>query len=89
VLLVNWDPLSVMIMFETLDLQTMDLINLTTDCLLILTTMVASDHLVNLSMVTYSYQCPLIALGNGPRMSSPHTTNNLEGGIICSVCAGV
>jgi hypothetical protein len=34
------------------NLQTMDLINLTADCLLILTTGVASGHLVNLLMVT-------------------------------------
>jgi hypothetical protein len=88
-LLVNWDPLSVMILFGTSHLQTMDLINLTTNCLLILTTGVASGHLVNLSMVTYRYQNPLMALGNGPRMSSPHTTNGHEGGIIYSICAGV
>jgi hypothetical protein len=29
------------------------------------------------------------ALGNGPRMSSPHTANGHEGGIIYSVCVGV
>jgi hypothetical protein len=37
------------------NLQTMDLINLTADCLLILTTGVASGHLVNLLMVTKRY----------------------------------
>jgi hypothetical protein len=26
-----------------------------------------------------------MALGNRPKMSSPHTTNDHEGGIICSV----
>jgi hypothetical protein len=67
----------------------MDLMNLTVDCLLILTTGVAYGHLVNLSMVTYIYQNPSTALRNGPRMSSPHTTNNHEGGIICSIYAGV
>jgi hypothetical protein len=51
-LLVNWDPLSVMILFGTPNLQMMDLMNLTADCLLILTTGVASDHLVNLPMAT-------------------------------------
>jgi hypothetical protein len=51
-LLVNWGPLSVMILFGTPNLQMMDLINLTADCLLILTTGVASSHLVNLLMVT-------------------------------------
>jgi hypothetical protein len=43
---------SVMILFRTPNLQMMDLINLTVDCLLILTTGVASSHLVNLSIVT-------------------------------------
>jgi hypothetical protein len=52
VLLVNWDPLSVMILFRTPNLQMMDLINLTADYLLILTTWVTFGHLVNLSMAT-------------------------------------
>jgi hypothetical protein len=88
-LLVNWDPLSVMILFGTPTLQTMDSMNLTMDCLLILTKGVASDHLVNLSMVTYIYQNPPMALGNVPSMSIPHTTNDREGRIICSVYASV
>jgi hypothetical protein len=50
--LVNWDPLPVMIRFGTSNLHMMDLINFTTDCLLILTTRVASGQLVNLSMAT-------------------------------------
>jgi hypothetical protein len=41
-----------MIRFETLNLHMMDLMNFTADCLLILTTGVASGHLVNLSMAT-------------------------------------
>jgi hypothetical protein len=41
----------VMILFGTPNLQTMDLMNLTADYLLILTTRVAFGHLVNLSMV--------------------------------------
>jgi hypothetical protein len=49
---VNWDPLSVMIRFGTLNLHMMDLMNFTADCLLILTTRVASGHLVNLLMAT-------------------------------------
>jgi hypothetical protein len=48
---VNWDPLSMMILFETTNLQMMDLINLIVDCLLILTTWVVFGHLVNLLMV--------------------------------------
>jgi hypothetical protein len=51
-LLVNWDPLSVIILFWTPNWQTMNLINFTMDCLLILTIGIASDHLVNLSMAT-------------------------------------
>jgi hypothetical protein len=50
--LVKWDPLSVMIWFGTPNLYMMDLMNFTDDCLLILTTGVASGHLVNLSMAT-------------------------------------
>jgi hypothetical protein len=80
-------PMSVMILFMTPNLQMTDFMNLTVDCLLILTTRVAFGHLVNLSMMTYRYRNPLMALGNGPRMSSPHMANGHEGGIICSVCA--
>jgi hypothetical protein len=43
----NWDLLSVMILFGTPNLQMIDLINLTADCLMILTIGVASDHFVN------------------------------------------
>jgi hypothetical protein len=67
----------------------MDLINLTVDCLLILTTGVASGQLVNLSMVTKRYRYPPMARGNGPRVSSPQTANDHEGGIIYSVYIGV
>jgi hypothetical protein len=85
----NWDPLLVMIMFKTPNLQIINLMNLTADYLFILTTGVASSHLMNLLMATYRYRNPLMALGNGPRMSSPHTTNDDESRIICSVCADV
>jgi hypothetical protein len=78
-----------MILFGTPTLQMINLINLTTDCFLILTTGVAFGHFVNLSMATYRYGYPPTALGNGPRMFIPHTMNNHEGGIICSICAGV
>jgi hypothetical protein len=40
------------VLFGTPNLHMMDLMNFTADCLLILTTGVASDRLVNLSMVT-------------------------------------
>jgi hypothetical protein len=66
----------------------MDLMNFTADCLLILTTRVASGHLVNL-MATYRNHHPPTARGNGPTMSSPHTAKGHEGGIICNVCAGM
>jgi hypothetical protein len=66
-----------------------DLINLTTDCWLILTIGVASGHFVNLSTAMYRYQNPPTALGNEPRMSNPHIANGHEDGIIYSVCAGV
>jgi hypothetical protein len=84
--LVNWDPLSVMIRFRTPNLHMMDLMNFIADCLLILTTGVASGHLMNLLMVTYRNQYPLTVRGNGPTMSSPHTSKGHEGGIICSIC---
>jgi hypothetical protein len=86
---VKWDLLSVIILFGTPNLQMMDLMDLTADFLLILTTGIASNHLVNLSMVTYRYRNHPTALGNGPRMSSPHMTNNHEGRIICSIYIGV
>jgi hypothetical protein len=79
----------VMIRFGTLNLPMMDLMNFTVDCLLILTTRVASGHLVNLSMATYRNRYPPTARGNGPTMSSPQTAKGHEGGIICSVCAGM
>jgi hypothetical protein len=41
-----------MILFRTLNLYMMDLMNFTADCLLILTTGVAFGHLVNLLMAT-------------------------------------
>jgi hypothetical protein len=44
---------------------------------------VASSHLVNLSMVMKRYRYAPTALGNGPRISTPHTANGQEGGIIC------
>jgi hypothetical protein len=43
-----------------------------------------SGHLVNLSMATKRYRYPPTALGNGPRISTPHMANDQEGGIICS-----
>jgi hypothetical protein len=50
--------------------------------LVMLTTGVASGHFMNLSMTTKRKQYPPTALGNGPRISTPHTANGQEGGII-------
>jgi hypothetical protein len=60
-----------MIRFGTPNLHMIDLMNFTADYLLILTTGVASDHLMNLSMATYRNRYPPTARGNGPMMSSP------------------
>jgi hypothetical protein len=68
-----WDP----------NLQTMDLRKAIAAPWVMLTTGVASGHLVNLSMATKRYRYPQTALGNGPRISTPHTVNGQEGGIIC------
>jgi hypothetical protein len=81
--LVNWVLLSVMIRFGTPNLQTMDLRKATVAPWVMLTTGVASDHLVNLSMAMKRYRYPPMALGNGPRISTPYTANGQEGVIIC------
>jgi hypothetical protein len=78
-----------MILFGTPNMRKIDLINLIVVCLLILTTGVPYGHLVYLSMATYRYWYPPTALGNDPRMSSPHTANDHLGEIICSICTGV
>jgi hypothetical protein len=41
----------------------------------ILTTGVASGHFVNLLMATKRKRYPPTTLGNGPRISTPHTVN--------------
>jgi hypothetical protein len=43
---------------------------------------VASGHFVNLSMATKRKRYPPTVMGNGPRISTPHTANGQEGGII-------
>jgi hypothetical protein len=79
----KWVPLSIMIWLGTPNLQTIDLRKATTAPWVILTTGVASGHFVNLSMETKRNRHPLTALGSGPRISTPHTANGQEGGIIC------
>jgi hypothetical protein len=81
--LVNWVPLSVMIRLGTPNLQTIDLRKAIVAPWVMLTTGVASGHLVNLSMATKRYRYPSTALGNGPRISTTHTANGQEGEIIC------
>jgi hypothetical protein len=54
--LVNWVPLSVMIRLGTPNLQTIDLRKPTAALWVMLTTGVASGHLVNLSMATKRYR---------------------------------
>jgi hypothetical protein len=48
-----------------------------------LITGVASGHLVNLSMAIKRYRYPPTALGNGPKISTPHMANGEEGRIVC------
>src|SRR3954469_21512630 len=48
----------------------------------------ASIHLVNLSTATRRCVMPLLALLNGPTMSSPHTANGQANGIVFSAEAG-
>jgi hypothetical protein len=81
--LVNWVPLSVMIRLGTPNLQTIDLRKATVAPWVISTTGVAFGHFVNLSIATKRKRYPPTALGNGTRISTPHTTNGQEGRIIC------
>jgi hypothetical protein len=59
----------------TPNLQIIELRKATTAPWVILTTGVASSHFVNLSIATKRKRYPSIALGNGPRISTPHTAN--------------
>jgi hypothetical protein len=60
-----------MICLGTPNLQTIDLRKAIATPWVILTTGVASGHIVNLSMATKRKRYPPIALGNGPRISTP------------------
>jgi hypothetical protein len=60
-----------MIQFGTPNQHTIDLRNAIADALVMLTTGVAFGHLVNLSMATYRYRYPPMALGKGPKISNP------------------
>jgi hypothetical protein len=81
--LLNWVLLSIRIRLGTPNLQTIDLRKATTAPWVILIIVVASGHFVNLSMVTKRKRYLPTALGNSPRISTPHTANGQEGGIIC------
>jgi hypothetical protein len=69
--LLNWVPLSVMIRLGTPNLQTIDLRKETAAPWVMLTTGVALGHFDNLSMATKRKLYPLMALGNGPSISTP------------------
>ena len=80
--LVNCVPLSMMILLGIPKWQTIDLKYLIADCAITFLTGSTSGHFVNLSIATYKYSKPPIALGKGPRMSSPQTENVQERGIV-------
>ena len=80
--LVNYVPLLVMTLFGTPKQQTSPLKNLTADCVVTFLTGSTSGHFVNLSMATYKNSKPPTARGKGPRMSSPHTENGQDKGIV-------
>jgi hypothetical protein len=71
-----------MIWLGTPNLQIINMRKATIAPWVILTTGVASGHFVNLSMAMKRKRYPPTALENGPRISTPHTTNDQEGGII-------
>jgi hypothetical protein len=64
-----------MMRLGTPNLQTIDLRKVTAAPWVILTIGVASSHFVNLPMATKRNRYPTTALGNGPRISAPHTAN--------------
>ena len=80
--LVNWVPLSAMIMFGTPKRQTSPLKNLTADYAVTFLTASTFVHFVNLSIATYKYSKPPTTRGKGTSMSSPQTENGQERGIV-------
>ena len=80
--LVNCVLLSVMILVGIPKRQTIDLKNLTADCVVTFLTASTSGHFVNLSITMYKYSKPPTAQGKGPRMSSPQTENGQDKGIV-------
>ena len=69
--LVNYVPLSVMILLGILKRQTIDLKNLTADCAVTFLTGSTSGHFVNLSIATYKYSKPPTARGKGAKDIKP------------------
>ena len=80
--LVNCVPLSVMILLGIPKRQTIDLKNLTADCVVTFLSGYTSDHFVNLSMATNKNSKAPTARGKGPRISSPQTENGQDKGIV-------
>ena len=81
--LVNYVPLSVMILLGTPKRNTSPLKNLMVDCAVTFLTASTSGHFVNLSIATYKYSKPPTAQGKGPNMLSPQTEKGQERGIVC------
>ena len=80
--LVNYVPLSVMILLGTPKRHTSPLKNLMANCAVTFLTASTSGHFVNLSIATYKYSKPPIVRGKGPRISSPQTENGQDKGIV-------
>jgi hypothetical protein len=74
-----------MVQFGMLKQHTLDLMNLTTDCLLMVTTRVSFGHLVDLLMAKYRYRWLPTTLGKGHRISNPQIVKDYEVGIIFSI----
>ena len=86
--LVNWDPLSVMILLGTPKRLTIPWMKVMAAWAVMLHTGCTSGHLVNLSMATKRNRYPPTDRGKGPTMSSPQTAKGQEMGIVYSACAG-
>ena len=80
--LVNWVPLSVMILAGTPKRQTNSFKNLIVDRAVTFLTAVTSGHFVNLSIATNKNSKPPIARGKEQRISSPQTENGHDRGIV-------
>ena len=80
--LVNYVPLSVMILLGTPKWHTSPLKNLMAYCAVTFLTASTFGHFVNLLIATYKYSKPPTARGKGPNMSSPQTEKGQERGVV-------